>query len=95
MSPGRIFGCFSSRKFFQIQGAQEDCSGTKCQVVYENSSGPDKPREDLQTRVFNSFIMKKMLTGLIEPIFFLSKNLSYTIVLFGNICYNGSQEGLT
>ena len=26
------------------------------------------------TRVFNSFIMKKMLTGLIEPIFFCQKN---------------------
>lgn len=53
------------------------------------------PKMEKWMRVFNSFIMKKMLTGLIEPIFFLSKKLSYTIVLFGNICYNGSQEGLT
>ena len=29
MSPGRIYGRVCGQKFFQVQGAQEDCSGTQ------------------------------------------------------------------
>ena len=43
-------------------------------------------------RVFNSLIMEKMLTGLIKPVLFLSKYLSYYIAIFSNLCYNGFQE---
>ena len=36
-------------------------------------------------RVFDSLIMKKMLTGPIKPVLFLSKFLFYSIAIFSNL----------
>ena len=53
-------GSQSRRIVFQPRGTEGDGAGNQMKRI-------------AGARVFNSFIMKKMLTGLIEPIFFCQK----------------------
>ena len=78
------------KNYHRILGVSEDAEPEEIKAAYRKlakkyhpDSHPDDPNikkkfqeisEAYEARVFNSFIMKKMLTGLIEPIFFCQKN---------------------